>query len=318
MARAGDFEIWTIPEFERTVGHDLSRFRQTTAAEDFRASYWSQQVGQVQLIRMVQREEMQVEILEDLNYYDVILVRAGTSAVEIPRSGVVSAGRGKGVVLSPQMRARMKLSPGYEQIHLRIDPTVMQDHAEKMLGRALSAPVRFAETGLEVGSAALSWWRQMIESLAADPAGARHVASIPLAAQGVQDSILAGLLAAHPSTLTGPLERPSTYLPLRALRMADEFIEERIATPITALDIARAVGVSLRTLQRAFAEHLNTTPTQYVVTMRLEFARRDLQSAGPGETVTAVAFRWGFTHTARFAALYRSRYGELPLQTLRK
>jgi AraC-like DNA-binding protein len=50
--------------------------------------------------------------------------------------------------------------------------------------------------------------------------------------------------------------------------------------------------------------------------VRLERVREELLCAEPGETVTAIAMRWGFTHLARFSGIYRARFGELPSQTL--
>jgi AraC-like DNA-binding protein len=35
------------------------------------------------------------------------------------------------------------------------------------------------------------------------------------------------------------------------------------------------------------------------------------------QTVTAIAYRWGFTSSSRFAASYRRTYGITPSQTLR-
>jgi AraC-like DNA-binding protein len=47
-------------------------------------------------------------------------------------------------------------------------------------------------------------------------------------------------------------------------------------------------------------------------------AHRDLLAADPERaTVTAVAYRWGFGSSSRFAAAYRRAYGTTPNQTLR-
>jgi AraC-like DNA-binding protein len=56
----------------------------------------------------------------------------------------------------------------------------------------------------------------------------------------------------------------------------------------------------------------------YLRRVRLEGAHRDLQKASPGpESVTAIAYRWGFSSPSRFAAYYRGAYGVLPSHTLR-
>jgi transcriptional regulator GlxA family with amidase domain len=128
---------------------------------------------------------------------------------------------------------------------------------------------------------------------------------------------------------TGPLDPvsglalsrsfPSPPVPTRfpaALRSAMAFIEAHAAEPIGLPDVAGAVQLSPRALQAAFRKHLGTTPLGFLRATRMARAHADLESAGPGETVSAVANRWGFSQLSRFAHDYRERYGELPRETL--
>lgn len=102
------------------------------------------------------------------------------------------------------------------------------------------------------------------------------------------------------------------------LRRAVEFIEENLANDIALGDIAAAVHVSPRAVQYMFRRHLETTPVQYLRRLRLHHAHQDLIAGDPGhDTVTAIAARWGFAHTGRFAVLYRQTYGRSPHTTLR-
>jgi transcriptional regulator GlxA family with amidase domain len=85
----------------------------------------------------------------------------------------------------------------------------------------------------------------------------------------------------------------------------------------TVADIAAAAFVTMRAVQLAFRKHIGTTPTGYLRRVRLDHARRDLVSGDPArETVTAVAYRWGFPSPSRFAAYYREAYGVLLSHTL--
>jgi AraC-like DNA-binding protein len=106
--------------------------------------------------------------------------------------------------------------------------------------------------------------------------------------------------------------RPAT------VRRAVAFIHEHAREDITLADIASAARVTARAVQLAFRVHLDTTPTEYLRRVRLEFAHRELQAADPAaETVTAIAYRWGFASPSRFTARYRDAYGILPSRTLR-
>ncbi|GAA4853106.1 hypothetical protein GCM10023201_53130 [Actinomycetospora corticicola] len=102
------------------------------------------------------------------------------------------------------------------------------------------------------------------------------------------------------------------------VRRAVAFIEADPAREITLVEIAAAAHVTPRALQYAFARHLQTTPLAYLRRVRLDAAHHDLLDADPraGDTVTAVAARWGFAHPGRFATAYRDAYGRSPSRTL--
>lgn len=109
----------------------------------------------------------------------------------------------------------------------------------------------------------------------------------------------------------------STLPPL--LAQAVHFVERNAHRDIGIEDIAGAVFVSPRRVQVLFREHLGTTPTGHVRDVRLRRAHRDLLHAERGSTtVSAVAARWRFAHTGRFAVHYRQVFGESPHETLRR
>lgn len=104
-----------------------------------------------------------------------------------------------------------------------------------------------------------------------------------------------------------------------ALRRAMTFMDDNADQPVTISDVAAAAHMSVRALQVAFKTGVGRSPTRYLRDVRLNAAHADLlRHAASERTVEQVARRWGFAHTARFAALYRSTYGEYPSQTLRR
>ena len=101
-----------------------------------------------------------------------------------------------------------------------------------------------------------------------------------------------------------------------AWRSAAAYVENR-HQPISVPQLAKAVGVSQRTLEYAFREDLGVTPLQFMRRCRLSGALRDLRSAAPGSpAVTEVGTKWGFGDLGRFATDYRRLFGFLPSQTL--
>lgn len=103
----------------------------------------------------------------------------------------------------------------------------------------------------------------------------------------------------------------------QTVRKAEEIMAARFGEPLPITEIARFVGVSERSLQLAFREHLGLTPTQSLNRFRLNAVRERLLSPGPNDTVSSVALDCGFTHLGRFAAVYRAEFGEHPSLTLK-
>jgi AraC-like DNA-binding protein len=79
--------------------------------------------------------------------------------------------------------------------------------------------------------------------------------------------------------------------------------------------LAREAGISLRSLQRAFAK-LGFTPQAFLRKVRLERAREMLVSGDDSLAVSDVAEAVGYSHLGRFAGYYVERFGELPSDTL--
>jgi AraC-like DNA-binding protein len=82
-------------------------------------------------------------------------------------------------------------------------------------------------------------------------------------------------------------------------------------------DLCAAIGVPERTLRTCCALVLGMGPGRYLRLRRLNVLRTDLRRADPAtQSVGELARRHGFTEPGRFAALYRSVFGETPSTTL--
>ncbi|MFF8265557.1 AraC family transcriptional regulator [Streptomyces virginiae] len=142
----------------------------------------------------------------------------------------------------------------------------------------------------------------------------------PLALAHFEKLLVDGLLDVQPHALSEVAAGHGALAMPRALRRARDFCAEHAHEPISAADMARAAGLSVRSLREGFRRHLHTTPLTYLRSVRLGLVRRDLVAVAEGralDTVTDVALRWGFTHLGRFTGYYRETYGETPSQTLR-
>ena len=152
------------------------------------------------------------------------------------------------------------------------------------------------------------------KTLAAAPSVAEH----PLVAGQLVEYVASSMLAVFPNATMRLSHVPSPgAVGTATLRRAVAYVDGNADRPITVEDIATAAGTSARALQYAFRRHLDCTPREYLRRVRLERAHRELQDAGPGDTVAAIALRWGFTSTGWFSQHYRATYGCSPGETLR-
>lgn len=132
------------------------------------------------------------------------------------------------------------------------------------------------------------------------------------------------LLAAATACLPGPREQRVVVGRPRMdraeiIRRSMAGLDGGSAMPTTA-ELARAVGVTGRTLQRTFQESFGLSPKRYLLLRELHAIRRSLQAAAAAEdaTVADVLVRHGVWEFGRFAARYRRHFGELPSATLRR
>jgi AraC-like DNA-binding protein len=182
-------------------------------------------------------------------------------------------------------------------------------------------PADFRFEGTAPVSAAMArHWRDTMVYAHRLFSGPEEVLRSPLVVGAVAEMTAAAALAAFPNTATAvPYQRGAGQVAPAAVRRAAAFIEEHAARPITSAEIAAAAQVSPRALQAAFRRHLGTTPIAHARRVRLERAHRELEAADPsrGDTVAAIAHRWGWASLSRFGADYRAAYGRPPSRTLR-
>ena len=144
--------------------------------------------------------------------------------------------------------------------------------------------------------------------LIANPDGARGVEQILTQA-------LVACLSANDDHGPTPTQR-------RRHKIVQRFYAILEANPdraIYMLEMATAVGASVRSLQLCCQEHLGMGPKAYLTLRRMNLARQGLSAADPSmSTVTDVATQYGFWQFGRFAAAYKSLFGESPSVTLRR
>jgi AraC family transcriptional regulator, ethanolamine operon transcriptional activator len=120
----------------------------------------------------------------------------------------------------------------------------------------------------------------------------------------------------HPPspTFEGKARNLTNYLSL--VRRFDEFLASNAGRTLYSADVAKQLGVSVRTLHNAVVAIRGMSMHRYTRLRRLWSVRQQLVQGSRIESIKAIALVNGFWHLGEFAALYRELFGETPQQTL--
>jgi AraC family ethanolamine operon transcriptional activator len=228
-----------------------------------------------------------------------------------------------GVLLAaaPGAQGMFVVEPGYESVTIMMPPAVLERHIR---GRGRRAEFRLP-AGAEI-------WRSDAARVGKLFDLGKRIAEI--AAQepeifnnSVQARINAQieLFEALFSTLDAPVgSRPTQRDKMRqAYSEFEKTCESRAMSmeieKLYVTDLCEAAGVSERTLQYAFQDIMGMTPMAYLKRLRLHRVREAIRNTAiPLETVTSVAYQWGFFHMGEFSGAYKDCFGELPSETFKR
>ena len=247
-----------------------------------------------------------------------LTVGGETRAVRGDGSSARTAGNERGLVLSPVHSHRVRWGSDAEQLHLKISRPGLESHLADLLGKPVTKVIDF-DFALDLTTGAGRGLLRSVCFLAAEldrPAG---LAEMPLARAQLEAYVLSALLYAGSHQFTDDLVDPGSGRRFGRLSPVLQYIEANAESDLTPGILARAAGVSLRTLHAAFQQQLGESPMAYVRRVRLGRVRAELLRGDPTTVrVTDVAMRWGFLHPSRFAEQYRQQFDELPSATLHR
>jgi len=119
------------------------------------------------------------------------------------------------------------------------------------------------------------------------------------------------------SSQHSPIESSKCKRRFHIAKIAQDYIESHYQEAVHIEDLCRISGVGVRTLQRYFREYFDVPMSQYLKTVRLDSARRELVVADSLETsVTTIAMTHGCTHLGRFSVEFHERFDTSPHDVL--
>ena len=96
----------------------------------------------------------------------------------------------------------------------------------------------------------------------------------------------------------------------KPIQMAIETMIANMEMPLSIPEVASAAGKTVRSLERLFARHLNSSPARYYRTLRLEKVRQLLWHTNL--SILEIALMTGFPSPSHLSRLYQTEFGLKP------
>jgi AraC-like DNA-binding protein len=229
----------------------------------------------------------------------------------------IACGPDRAAVSSPTRGLVIKTAGRGARINISLNGAALTRQLTALLGEAPAAPLEFLPS-MDVTAGYGRGLAQYVRLAVTDFERAGLMPWDRMTTSSFEQFMMCKLLLSHPNNHTRALQIRERSPAPRDLRRAIDYIEANLDAPITIADIAEASRIAGRTLFQYFRDFRGTSPMRYLRDARFERARDALRRAQPGDSVSQLAMRWGFSHFGRFAIEYRKRFGESPSDTLWK
>jgi AraC-like DNA-binding protein len=254
-------------------------------------------------------------------YVAVLLPMSDGMAIRYGRGEVVEVPSGSLAVVPAECPVDISFRRGFSLLSVSANTETLLSGLRKFAPDLVAEQLPFdAISGTAGGSSEMFYG--LVKFAAALVDNYRSTASMPSRViDTLRDQIVSTFLLGLPHGQSAPLlHRSGPPITSRLVRRSLELMASDHGLQRSITDIAAELCISVRALEMAFRKELDCTPREHLQNLRLQRAHEALSRARPGDgtTVTDVATQCGFSHTGRFAALYRRVYGVPPSTKLRR
>jgi AraC-like DNA-binding protein len=234
------------------------------------------------------------------------IVKCGTQIAEVAAGKTAS-------MLSPTLPTLMCWQNGCEKIIIQIKKQALHNMFESLCGRRADDIEFNTELDLRspIGSIINNHVAVMVE--AAEQQGPIHDRYL----ETLRDGLLIELLSSFQHSASKFLDLNSKSASA-SVKKADDYIMSNFDRQLAVTEIAQAVGISLRSLQSSYLKSHEITLWERLQQVRIEQFRTKLLNSQRFQTVTEIALDVGLGHVGRAAKFYFEKYGERPIDTLRR
>jgi AraC family ethanolamine operon transcriptional activator len=169
----------------------------------------------------------------------------------------------------------------------------------------------------ETSIPALHRLRQTVTAVMAAASEPIDPVEVPIKAAGMKESLFGAVDAAIADILPARWTKwPNDERNFRIFQQVRALLSDDLAQPIYSEEVARRLGLSVRTLHDVIRRYRGMSLHRYLRLRRLWLVRQRLLAGA--DSVKAVALAFGFWHLSDFSGSYRDQFGESPSETLER
>ncbi|MBL4603331.1 MAG: AraC family transcriptional regulator [Emcibacteraceae bacterium] len=231
--------------------------------------------------------------------------------------GHLSIQKNNAVICTPHRAHRFWWKPNSQVLAIQIPKQRLEEHVRLVTGLPIREEIDF-KLELDLNSNEMQALSGFINFMIDDAGNDHGLSHQKVTSEYFEHALLNSLLRLQPGSHQAAVLLNDNLTAPAYVRRAENHMLSNLHRSIQMSELAEVAGVTSRTLRTAFQQYRGTSLARYFLCLRLAELHTQLTSGRPGQTVTDIAFNLGFHHLSNFAAAYRRRYDESPVQTLKR
>ena len=272
------------------------------------------ELDEISLVNFRWHQAFESEFLEELDAYFVCVPHAGKMKMQLAHNDEIVQTTDKLRVFKRSAGLKNTVAPGFSNLSLVVPANLLERRLQSRIGAELSEPLGFRPL-VEAGGGTRQPLVALITHILTVLNHSRECLDNQIMKADMKEHLISVMFECLPHNYS-EIDRANSQIALpKSLRRAEDYMRAHCDQPLTVGGIAREAGCSERALQNAFREHRQAGPMAVLKEFRLQGAHQDIMHSN--QSVTDIAFKWGFTNLGRFARMYADKYGTTPSQAAR-